>query len=128
MRDVQRRLATFQRNGETVTGLAVVAFTVFCLCCGCERENSSSVDVLELPFSEVLVNVDGEKITVKEYDCRLGLECAVYGYMNRTKPANQLGSMVERFRASRFSVILPELINQKLIKDYLMIEQGWIKY
>jgi hypothetical protein len=119
MRKILRRFSTFHNNSETVTGLAVVLFAASCLCFGCERAHTSSVDVFDLPATEVLVNVDGQKITAGDYVRRLDLECAVYRYMNRTKPANQLDSLVARFKESRVSVVLPELINQRLVKEYL---------
>lgn len=80
------------------------------------------VPVFTVDANVVLANVNGEDVTAGDYRDRYNVEKAIYRYSNGRKAAAQIDQMVEQFMAGRMGKILAEIVNQRLIDQYLRKE------
>lgn len=80
------------------------------------------VNVFTAPDSTVLVKVNGEDVTAKDFRDRYGVEEAIYRLKNRNKPVDQLEQGTAVFMGKRKFQILALLVNQRLISGYLAKE------
>ena len=96
--------------------LAVVA--------GCDWSSHPSgdfcvIDVLGERAGFVLAKINGDKVTVEDFRRRYEVEKAIYRHTNRNKPEAQLDVAVAGFMKKRQLSILAEIVNQRLVKQYI---------
>ena len=106
--------------------LIPIALAIIVIACGCSREASlptpdskGPIDLAALKPGLVLVRVNGKSVTSDDYLRRVGIEAAIFNYQSRKRPADQVEEARRQFLASRASSILPELVNQILVEEYL---------
>ncbi|MBP5226679.1 MAG: SurA N-terminal domain-containing protein [Kiritimatiellae bacterium] len=95
-------------------GLGIVILTL-----GCERRPVGPQSVFSAKSKTVLVNVNGDDITVGDYRRRYDLERAIFRYTKSDLTEEELKSQTARFMNSREPQIIAELINQLLIRQYM---------
>lgn len=110
-----------------VGNLAIVFLALFAFG-GCDRSQTvgdgSPIPIFKAPDRLVLAKVNGESVTVRDFKCRYDVEKAIYRRNNgRNKAADQLERSVSVFMGKRAKSILPEIINQRLISQYLSSEK-----
>lgn len=103
-----------------------LVLAVAALVAGCSREaeltpsaSKEPIDLAALKPGLVLVKVNGRSVTSDDYLRRVGVETAIFNYQSRKQPADKVEAARPQFLASRAGSILPELVNQILVDEYL---------
>ena len=109
-------------------GNLVIAFLAFFALGGCDRSKTvgdgAPITIFSAPDRLVLAKVNGDSVTVRDFKRRYDVEKAIYRRNNgRNKAADQLERNVSVFMGKRAKLILPEIINQRLISQYLSNEK-----
>ncbi len=98
---------------------------IFFMLCGCDSHRptdgfSNGVPVFEANPSTILAKVNGTPITVADYLARYRFESTIYTCRHKTtQTMDALPVSRTRFLSKRAPLILPELINQLLVRQYL---------
>ena len=108
--------------------LPSVLLVAAALAFGCSREPEAEsvvpasggvVNLGDLRPGLVLVRVNGKPVTSDDYLRRIGLETAIFNYRSRSRPAEQVEAARAQFLESRARNVIPELVNQILVDEYL---------
>lgn len=86
---------------------------------GCGQDADAPLDVDTCRPGRVLAEVDGHAVTVRNFRARRALELALFTQRRKKLPEEKMAAARAAFAARRNRSLLAELVNQRLVRDYL---------